>query len=147
MAARERAQWMSLVTDAAQPPGLTVADVVALGAKAGGRGLDARSLKAELEVAGIANGPNALDTLSDGMAQRVMVARAGVQSKSVMLLDEPTAFLDLVGREGVMSQLGRWKGDERILMVATHDLAAVAEQVGPPTGCMCTQDEGEGHLA
>jgi len=127
--ARERAQWISLVTSTPpKPAGLTVADVVALGAKAGGRELDAASLRAELEVAGIAQWAKmSLDTLSDGMAQRVMVARAGVQSKSVMLLDEPTAFLDLVGREDVMSQVGRWKGDERILMVATHDLVAVAE--------------------
>lgn len=129
MGARERAQWMSLVTSTPpKPAGLTVADVVALGAKAGGRRLDQALLETELEAAGIAQWAGLpLAALSDGMAQRVMVARAGVQSKSIMLLDEPTAFLDLVGREDVMAQVGRWKGDEKILMVATHDLAAVAE--------------------
>ena len=41
------------------------------------------------------------------MAQWVMVARAGLQSNAVMLLDEPTAFLDIVGKEEVLGVVGR----------------------------------------
>lgn len=36
-----------------------------------------------------------IDTLSDGERQRVMIARALAQDTPIILLDEPTAFLDL----------------------------------------------------
>ena len=39
-----------------------------------------------------------VDTLSDGECQRVMIARALAQSTDVILLDEPTSFLDLPNR-------------------------------------------------
>ncbi len=123
-----RAQRISLVTSTPpKPAGLTVADVMALGRRAGDGSGQLAELDADLSAAGIAEWRKLpMDSLSDGMAQRVMVARAGVQSRSVMLLDEPTAFLDLVGREEVLQQMAHWKGDNRTLIVATHDLEAAA---------------------
>ena len=46
-----------------------------------------------------------LSTLSDGEVQRVMIARALAQDTPLIILDEPTAFLDLVHRVGVMRLL------------------------------------------
>lgn len=129
MSARDRATWMSLVTSTpAKPNGLTVGDVMALGAAAGGQ-VDAPTRSVEAMVdAGIAQWRDQpLSTLSDGMAQRVMVARAGLQSNAVMLLDEPTAFLDIVGKDEVLGAVGRWRGAKRTVILTTHDVEAVAE--------------------
>ncbi len=61
--------------------------------------------------------------LSDGERQRVMVARALAQEPSVMVLDEPTAFLDLPRRVEMMRLLRRLARDtNRALLLSTHDL-------------------------
>jgi iron complex transport system ATP-binding protein len=48
-----------------------------------------------------------LDTMSDGECQRVMVARALAQDTPVILLDEPTSFLDLPNRYELCVLLGK----------------------------------------
>ncbi|MFQ3633572.1 ABC transporter ATP-binding protein [Roseiflexus sp.] len=61
--------------------------------------------------------------LSDGERQRVMVARALAQEPSVMVLDEPTAFLDLPRRVEMMRLLRQLARDtNRALLLSTHDL-------------------------
>lgn len=128
MAPSLRAGHISFVTSTPpKPAGLTVADVIALGRRASGQVDAGVSLNDILEAAGILAWKDLpMDTLSDGMAQRVMVARAGVQSGHVMFLDEPTAFLDLVGKEDVLDQMAQWRGQDRIVVMATHDVEAAA---------------------
>ena len=61
--------------------------------------------------------------LSDGERQRVMIARALAQQPAVMLLDEPTAFLDLPTRveiTGLLKRLTRETG--LAVLMSTHDL-------------------------
>ena len=61
--------------------------------------------------------------LSDGERQRVMIARALAQQPTVMLLDEPTAFLDLPTRveiTGLLKRLTRETG--LAVLMSTHDL-------------------------
>ena len=61
--------------------------------------------------------------LSDGQAQLVMIARALVQDGDVILLDEPTAHLDLNNRVEIMNllkTLARQTG--KAILVATHEL-------------------------
>ena len=50
--------------------------------------------------------------MSDGECQRVMIARALAQDTPVILLDEPTAFLDLPNRYELATLLRRLSRDE-----------------------------------
>jgi iron complex transport system ATP-binding protein len=64
-----------------------------------------------------------VDELSDGERQKVMIARALAQDPALMLLDEPTAFLDLPHRMEIMRHLRRLAWDsERAVLVTTHDV-------------------------
>lgn len=64
-----------------------------------------------------------VETLSDGECQRVMIARALAQDTPVILLDEPTAFLDLPNRYELCTLLSRLAHDEgKLIIFSTHEL-------------------------
>lgn len=64
-----------------------------------------------------------IDTLSDGQRQRVMIARALAQTTPVLLLDEPTAFLDPENREMVIKLLAQLAVDmDKIVLYSTHEV-------------------------
>jgi len=65
----------------------------------------ARALLERFGVAGVGERPVA--TMSSGERQRVLLARAFAGSPAIVLLDEPTAGLDLGGREDLVARLGR----------------------------------------
>ncbi|MCH5335126.1 MAG: ABC transporter ATP-binding protein [Alistipes sp.] len=106
MDAATRARAVSVVTtERCRTAALPAEDVVALGRApyTGRTGRltehDRRIVARSLEMVGMeAFARKGMDSLSDGEAQRVMIARALAQSTPVILLDEPTAFLDLPGR-------------------------------------------------
>lgn len=73
-----------------------------------------------------------IDTLSDGECQKVMIAKALAQETPVILLDEPTAFLDYPSKaetmrlmkEIVSSPSVNSNGDakQRAALLSTHDM-------------------------
>jgi iron complex transport system ATP-binding protein len=61
--------------------------------------------------------------LSDGQLQMVMIARAVIQDTPIILLDEPTAHLDLNNRLEIMNLLRKLAHQfNKAILVATHEL-------------------------
>jgi iron complex transport system ATP-binding protein len=89
--------------------------------------------------------------LSDGERQRILIARALAQEPAVMLLDEPTAFLDVPSRVDVMQLLRRLARDQGLaVLMSTHEVELALRtadtmwlvtpdrqvRIGPPTALM-----------
>ena len=85
---------------------------------------DRAAVDRALELVGMsAFARKTMDRMSDGECQRVMIARALAQDTPVILLDEPTAFLDLPNRYELASLLRRLARDEgKCILFSTHDL-------------------------
>lgn len=128
---KERSRTIGVVlTDKTFAGGLSVFELIALGRQphTGFFGRlnkeDRRIIEEAMENVGIAHkARNYTAELSDGERQKVMIAKALVQECPLILLDEPTAFLDVVSRIEIMQLLHRLavKQDKAILL-STHDI-------------------------
>jgi len=69
--------------------------------------------------------------LSGGQQQRVALARALAHDPPLLLADEPTANLDYVNAEAVVSLLRELRSAGRLILISTHDerLIPIADQV------------------
>ena len=69
--------------------------------------------------------------LSGGQQQRVAVARGLAADAPVLLADEPTANLDYIQAEGIISLLRDLRADGRTIIISTHDdrLVPIADRV------------------
>ncbi len=64
-----------------------------------------------------------IDSLSDGEKQRVMIAKALAQDTPFILLDEPTAHLDVTNRVALLSLLKKLaKETNKAILLSTHEL-------------------------
>lgn len=85
---------------------------------------DAAIVDDSLRLVGIMDLKNRLiSTMSDGERQKVMIAKALAQQTPIILLDEPTAFLDFPSKVEVMQLLRRLASDMgKTIFMSTHDL-------------------------
>ena len=66
--------------------------------------------------------------LSGGERQRVMIARALAQEPNILLLDEPTAFLDINHQIDICSLIGQLRAERRLTVVlVSHDLNVASQ--------------------
>jgi iron complex transport system ATP-binding protein len=116
------------------PEGITVADLVGLG-RHPHHGLlsrwtreDDAAVAAALEATATADlAERAVDELSGGQRQRVWVAMALAQQTDVLLLDEPTTFLDInhqVEILDLLTDLNRERGATIVMVLHDLNLAA-----------------------
>ncbi len=69
-----------------------------------------------------------LGTLSGGEKQRVVVARALAQEAAIVLLDEPTAALDIGHQQQALDLLDGLRAESGLTLVAAmHDLTLAAQ--------------------
>ncbi|WP_226350809.1 ABC transporter ATP-binding protein [Pseudonocardia sp. ICBG601] len=127
----ERARRVGVVlTDRPDPGQLTGRDVVELGRlpHTGAAGVLTAGDEAAVDAAidAVRAGPLAgrpLARMSDGERQRMMVARALAQQPSLLLLDEPSAFLDVSSRVALLGTLRRLAREQDLaVLLSTHDL-------------------------
>jgi iron complex transport system ATP-binding protein len=85
---------------------------------------DREVITQSLEAAGIAHkAHNCLAELSDGERQKAMIAKTLAQECPVILLDEPTAFLDVTGRIETLILLRKLAREQhKAILLSTHDI-------------------------
>jgi iron complex transport system ATP-binding protein len=67
-----------------------------------------------------------ISEISDGEKQRVLIARSLAQDTDIILLDEPTAFLDVKNKFEILHLLGKLAHEKRkIILFSSHDLQIV----------------------
>ena len=131
MPARERARAMAVVlTNPPDVAGMRVVEVLRtalyphqpwLGRSDSGLEQGMLEHASELGLGDLLDRP--LYTLSDGQRQTVMLARALVQSTPLILMDEPTHYLDVLRKHKVYRMIKRLVQDfGKTVILSTHDL-------------------------
>jgi len=178
----ERSVLLSLVlTDAIYGENMTVRDLVAMGRFPHTNWLgtlsesDKNSISTAIEQVNLSHKENCyLNEISDGEKQRAIIAKALTQDTPLVLLDEPTAHLDLPNRIGIMLLLRKLSVNTRkTFILSTHELDLAMQmadsiwlmtpfgvEVGLPEDLMLTQkfqhafgnesfhfDEKDGHFS
>ncbi len=128
---RELSQRVSAVfTDKTMAGGLLVEEVVALGRYpyTGFFGTmtdeDRSVVQSALSLVGMQEkSKRYLSQLSDGERQKIMIAKALAQQTPLIILDEPTAFLDLPSRIEILYLLKQLAEEEcKTIILSTHDV-------------------------
>lgn len=85
---------------------------------------DEEAVSGALEATGITGlEGRSIDSISDGEKQRTLIARSLAQDTGLLVMDEPTAFLDLPSRYGIVSLLRRLTREKgKCVIYSTHDL-------------------------
>ncbi len=132
MPQKERSRLLGLVsTERIQAGALTVEELVGLGRQphTGFLGRlddeDHRIVRQAMADAGIAaKAGEYIASLSDGERQKAMIARALAQETPLIVLDEPTAFLDVASRIETMRLLQTLAHDRgKAVLLSSHDIS------------------------
>ena len=135
MSQKDRSRIIGLVsTERIQAGALTVTELVGLGRQphTGFLGRlddeDRAIIQQSMADAGIISKANDyMASLSDGERQKAMIARALAQQTPIIILDEPTAFLDVASRIETMRLLQTLAHDRgKAVLLSSHDNSATA---------------------
>jgi iron complex transport system ATP-binding protein len=132
MSQKERSRIIGLVsTDRIQAGALTVTELVGLGRQphTGFLGRlddeDHEIVRQAMEDSGIiSKAGEYIASLSDGERQKAMIARALAQQTPIIILDEPTAFLDVASRIETMRLLQTLAHERgKAVLLSSHDIS------------------------
>ncbi len=132
--ARSVAQRLGLLPQASTAPdGITVVDLVARG-RFPHQGVlrrwsdaDERAVQRAMQATGVAElSTRPVDQLSGGQRQRVWIAMVLAQDTPLLLLDEPTTYLDIAYQIEVLELCRRLNLGGRTLVAVLHDLNQAA---------------------
>ncbi len=120
-----------VTTDRTMAGGLTVAELVGLGRQPhtgfiGRLGDNDRAAVANaIQSVGISHKAECfVAELSDGERQKAMIARAVAQETPIILLDEPTSFLDVASRTDVLQLLHHLASESgKAILLSSHDMS------------------------
>jgi iron complex transport system ATP-binding protein len=127
----ERSKAVSVVlTERVEVPYMKVVDLVGMGRSpyTGFFGRltneDKQIVSEAIEMVGISNlAERTIDTLSDGERQKTLLAKALAQQTPVILLDEPTAFLDFHSKVSTLRLMLRLAHEmKKAIFLSTHDV-------------------------
>ena len=127
----ERSKAVSVVlTERVEVPYMKVEDLVGMGRSPytgffGRLDKEDRAIVAEaIGMVGIAHlAQRTVDTLSDGERQKALLAKALAQQTPIILLDEPTAFLDFHAKVGTLRLLLRLAHEtNKTIFLSLHDV-------------------------
>ena len=131
LSAQELSRLIGVVlTDRVDVQGMTVRELVATGRSPYTNfwgtlsSKDNQHIDEAIELCGIQSlVKRQSNTLSDGERQKVMIAKALAQQTPIILLDEPTAFLDFPSKADTMLLLSRLAHEQqKAILISTHDL-------------------------
>jgi len=134
LSTKEVARRMGLLPQSPlAPDGITVEDLVARGRYPHQSVLSSWSAEDERAVADAMAATNVvdladrhIDELSGGQRQRVWIAMALAQETPILLLDEPTTFLDIGHQIEVLELVTRLHEEGRTVVVVLHDINQAA---------------------
>lgn len=136
--ARELSRVMSFVsTENIRVPNLSVFDLVAYGRFPYTNWIgmlsdrDRRVVEEAIEKVGLQGFEHRpVSQISDGERQRAMIARAVAQDTPVIILDEPTAYLDVSNKYEIFHLLQVLAGEKKkTIVLSTHDLNIALREV------------------
>lgn len=119
-----------VLTDKVDVSNMTAAEVVAMGRMPYTnffgklKAHDKDIVRQSLDMVGMgAFAKRDISTMSDGERQKIMIARTLAQQTPIIILDEPTAFLDYTSKVETMRLLASLAQDMgKIVMASTHDI-------------------------
>ena len=98
---------------------------------------DKQQVSAALELVGAAHlAQRDFNCISDGQRQRILLARAICQQPEVILLDEPTSFLDVKGKIELLTILQKLAHEQKLaVIVSLHELD-MAQKISDAVVCV-----------
>jgi zinc transport system ATP-binding protein len=121
---------------------------------------DRRAVDAAIAAVGLTGkAPQSVSTLSGGQQQRVLIARALASGPELLVMDEPTAGVDVVSQQALADTLGQLVRSGTTLVLVAHELGPLSPLVdravvmrdgriaydGPPLEVFSDADTAEGH--
>jgi iron complex transport system ATP-binding protein len=136
---KQLARWTAVLQQDALPQlGFTVREVIAmgrypfqnwLGDEISDTEVLIERIMGRLQLLGFEN--RTVESLSGGERQRVALGKVMAQKPRLLLLDEPTTFLDIGYQVQMMEWIRGWQQEEELTVVAVlHDLNLAAQYCG-----------------